>query len=124
MREADVMDKAEAKEKKREKKRKRKEREREFPLAYDWGSLPQGDDLNDEGDVAVGPTIAPLSDDGGYVSPEFDFPSDSEDERSDQPPPPTKRTRLSAGNKHDKRVGATTLAEEEELALQMLRRRQ
>ncbi|KZT64113.1 DEAD-domain-containing protein [Daedalea quercina L-15889] len=103
MKEADIMDKEEAREKKREKKRKRKERERE-EMGYDNG----------------GPAIAvvtPLDEDDGYVSPKFDLPSESEDEA-----PPAKRTKSSL-NKVDRRTGTTTLEEEEELALQLLRSR-
>ncbi|KAI0327508.1 DEAD-domain-containing protein [Cubamyces sp. BRFM 1775] len=103
LQQADVVDKAEAKEKKREKKRKRKEREREGE-AYD-------DD--DDGDVAMGPTVAELSDDDGYVSPEFDFPSDSDGSEDEQPPP----------KKAKQNPASTTLEEEEELALKMLRSR-
>ncbi|KAL1948548.1 hypothetical protein VTO73DRAFT_12623 [Trametes versicolor] len=107
LQEADVADKAEAKEKKREKKRKRKERERE------------GDDYDsDDGDVAMGPTVAAPSDDDGYVSPEFDLSSGS-DEESEFERPPTKKTKTTAPT----RTAASTLEEEEELALQMLRSR-
>ncbi|KAI0718427.1 P-loop containing nucleoside triphosphate hydrolase protein [Cerioporus squamosus] len=108
MKEVDVVDKAEAKEKKREKKRKRKEREREGE-----GS---GDD-DDLGDVAMGPTVAELSEDDGYASPEFDLPSHSEGEESEFEKPPSKKPRKEA------RPMASTLEEEEELALQMLRSR-
>ncbi|RDX46437.1 DEAD-domain-containing protein [Lentinus brumalis] len=108
MKEVDVVDKAEAKEKKREKKRKRKEREREGD-----GS---GDD-DDTGDVTMGPTVAELSEDDGYASPEFDLPSDSEGEESEFERPPSKKPRKEPG------ATASTLEEEEELALQMLRSR-
>ena len=66
--------------------------------------------------------LAPPDEDDGYVSPEFDLPSESEDEA-----PPAKR------HKHSKKgpgskgrqpgTGAATLEEEEELALQLLRSR-
>ncbi|KAI0372411.1 DEAD-domain-containing protein [Pilatotrama ljubarskyi] len=111
LQQADVMDKAEAKEKKREKKRKRKEREREGETYYD----------DEAGDVAMGPTVAALSDDDGYVSPEFDLPSASEDEESEYERPPPKKAKTTAAN-HKKPEG-TTLEEEEELALQVLRSR-
>ncbi|KZP30818.1 ATP-dependent RNA helicase dbp-4, partial [Athelia psychrophila] len=99
---ADVLDKEEALEKKREKKRKRKEREK---------AELDGDD---------GPSfamLAPIPDDDGYVSPDFDLPSASEDD-DDVPPPPKKRSKtLAAG------LSRTSLEDEEELALQLLRQR-
>ncbi|KAI0664113.1 DEAD-domain-containing protein [Cubamyces menziesii] len=103
LQQADVVDKAEAKEKKREKKRKRKEREREGEMY----------DSDDDGDVAMGPTVAELSDDDGYVSPEFELPSDSEGSADEQPP----------SKKAKQNPASTTLEEEEELALKMLRSR-
>ncbi|KAI0745161.1 DEAD-domain-containing protein [Earliella scabrosa] len=106
LREADVVDKAEAKEKKREKKRRRKERERE-------GEGHHGGD--DDGDAVLGPTVAELSEDDGYVSPEFDLPSASDGEESSDERPPAKKARKAAA--------LSTLQEEEELALQMLRSR-
>ncbi|KAI0634181.1 DEAD-domain-containing protein [Trametes polyzona] len=106
LQQADVVDKAEAKEKKREKKRKRKEREREGEGGYY---------SDEDGDVPMGPTVAELSEDDGYVSPEFDLPSGSDDE-SEYERPPQKKAKTSA-------PVATTLEEEEELALQMLRSR-
>ncbi|KAH9848528.1 DEAD-domain-containing protein [Lenzites betulinus] len=105
LQQADVTDKAEAKEKKREKKRKRKERENEGDDATSSG---------EDGDIAMGPTVAELSDDDGYVSPEFDLPSGSDNE-AEYERPPQKKART--------RPAATTLEEEEELALQMLRSR-
>ncbi|KAI0791502.1 DEAD-domain-containing protein [Irpex lacteus] len=99
LREADVVDRAVAKEKKQEKKRKRKERERE------------------ENGVNVGPTLAAAEDeDDGYVSPEFDLPPASESEEGQRAPPP-KRARASEGRRNK------SLADEEELALQLLRSR-
>ncbi|KAI0089434.1 DEAD-domain-containing protein [Irpex rosettiformis] len=98
LREADVIDRAVAKEKKQEKKRKRKERERE-----------------ENGDNA-GPTLAAAAnDDDDYVNPEFDLPSTSESE--EEPAPPPKRARASEGKRNN------SLADEEELALQLLRSR-
>ena len=55
--------------------------------------------------------IDPVEDDG-YVSPDFDLPPESDDE--DVVPPPAKRV---------KGPVKSTLAEEEELALQLLRGR-
>ncbi|KAI0942852.1 hypothetical protein AcV7_002148 [Taiwanofungus camphoratus] len=108
LKEADVVDKAQAKEKKREKKRKRKERERE-ELGYD------------DDDVAMVPIIASALGDDGYSSPDFDLPSDSEDDLSD-PAPPSKRTRT-LGKRVSNRAADMTLEQEEETALQLLRRR-
>ncbi|KAM5542404.1 hypothetical protein V8D89_003863 [Ganoderma adspersum] len=107
LREADVADKAEAKEKKREKKRKRKEREREGD-----GFL---DDDADEGGIGAAPVVADYSDDDGYVSPEFDLPSGSED-GSEPERPPTKKPRTKGA------PAQSSLEAEEELALKMLRR--
>ncbi|KAG6839697.1 hypothetical protein H0H93_005136, partial [Arthromyces matolae] len=73
MKVTDLLDKEEAREKKREKKRKRKERENEENMA--------------EGGGARQAELAPLSDDDGYVSPEFDFPDESDDGEDDAPPP-------------------------------------
>ncbi|KAI0767518.1 DEAD-domain-containing protein [Fomes fomentarius] len=105
LKEADVLDKAVAKEKKREKKRKRKERERE------------GHYGGDEEGGAAGPTVAELSDDDGYVSPEFDIPSDSDGEVGEDVRPPLKKPRRAAA------PVASTLEEEEQLALELLRNR-
>ena len=69
---------------------------------------------DDDGDVAMGPTVAELSEDDGYVSPEFDLPSASDEEESEDERPPAKKARKAA---------LSTLQEEEELALQMLRSR-
>ncbi|KAH9928023.1 DEAD-domain-containing protein [Epithele typhae] len=100
---ADVTDKAEAKEKKREKKRKRKQRELEGYCDVEDGEV-------------TGPIVAgPSDDDGGYISPEFDLPSESEGEaEADERQPPSKKARTHV---------VSRLAEEEELVLQMLRSR-
>ncbi|KZT08099.1 DEAD-domain-containing protein [Laetiporus sulphureus 93-53] len=114
MKEADVRDREEAKEKKREKKRKRKERERE-EMAYDAS----------DGDKPVA-TLAPLEEDNGYVSVEFDVPSESdEDEGFEAAPRPSKRTKTSTANGRDGngQSGLSRLEDEEELALQLLRRK-
>ena len=69
----------------------------------------------------TGAAIAALGaaddEDDGYVSPEFDLPSESEDEPA---PPPSKRARGAAG-KGNKDI-SRTLADEEELALRLLSR--
>ncbi|KAH9931522.1 DEAD-domain-containing protein [Fomitopsis serialis] len=104
MKEADVKDKEEAREKKRERKRKRKEREREG--------------MGDSGPMAA--TQDPLGEDDGYVSPEFDLPSEDEDEDE---APPAKRNRPSGGQGRKHSSDGATLEEEEELALQFLRSR-
>ncbi|KIJ63585.1 hypothetical protein HYDPIDRAFT_29379 [Hydnomerulius pinastri MD-312] len=101
---ADVVDKQEAKEKKKEKKRKRKERE-------------QGIERDQEAGHAV---LAPLSDDDGYVTPDFDIPSES-DEESDFAPPPLKRAKATSMSK-PRRPTAEDIEDEEELALRLLRK--
>lgn len=60
----------------------------------------------------VGPAVALSSDGDGYVSPVFDLPSESGDDRTHFSAPPRKKSR-------DK--PPTTLEEEEELALKLLR---
>ncbi|KAG2159287.1 DEAD-domain-containing protein [Suillus bovinus] len=99
---ADVVDKMEAKEKKREKKRKRKDRE-------------QGVDRDDAHDGVVA-ELAPSHEDG-YISPEFDLPS--EDEVQNTSPPPPKRSKRSASTKTD----SDGFEDEEEFALRLLRHR-
>ncbi|KAJ6588533.1 P-loop containing nucleoside triphosphate hydrolase protein [Mycena capillaripes] len=97
MRVANVVDKEEAREKKREKKRKRKEREKA-----------------EAGEIG-GPMIVEAPEDDGYVSPDFDLPSDSgSDEEETWAPPPTKRSKTSH----------TAVEDDEELALRLLRQRQ
>lgn len=60
--------------------------------------------------------LAPMSDDDGYESPEFDLPS--ENEHSDGPPA-AKRSKPSKVSSNDVEP---TLEDEEELALRLLRR--
>lgn len=113
--EADVLDRAEAKEKKQEKKRKRKEREREvspkelvgFPRSLTRCMLQENGE-------SLGPTIAQVDDDG-YVSPDFDLPSEQDSEEVREPPP--KRGRLQQSNRRN------DLAKDEELALRLLQSR-
>ncbi|KAF7292788.1 RNA helicase [Mycena indigotica] len=98
MKEATVLDREEAKEKKREKKRRRKEREREEAGMGGGKSA-----------VAMG-----AEEDDGYVSPEFDLPSEDSDDAGQElwaRPPPEKR----------RKTGTETLEEDEELALRLLR---
>ncbi|EKM57131.1 uncharacterized protein PHACADRAFT_119388 [Phanerochaete carnosa HHB-10118-sp] len=97
LREADVIDRVAAKEKKKEKKRKRKEREQEEMSG------------SDDDSAAFAPVIEPVEGEG-YVSPNFDLPPSSDEEDA---PPPSKRAKKSK----------FPLAEEEELALQLLRSR-
>ncbi|KDQ56841.1 hypothetical protein JAAARDRAFT_131946 [Jaapia argillacea MUCL 33604] len=106
LKEADVMDKEEAKEKKREKKRKRKEREK--------------GERDDDGDV--GATVEPVDDDDGYVSPEFDIPSgDDDDDGLEFVPPPAKRSRKTDGrSERTERQQWDTLEDDEQLALRLL----
>ncbi|KAF9652558.1 DEAD-domain-containing protein [Thelephora ganbajun] len=122
MQRADVDDKAVAKEKKREKKRKQKEREREeasliiILSTVSWACRAQRFlfQRGEDGDYG-GHTVAPPSDDDGYVSPAFDLPLELEDDRTHFSAPPKKKSR-----KGDK--PPTTLEEEEELALKLIRR--
>ncbi|KAJ7481739.1 ATP-dependent RNA helicase dbp-4 [Mycena latifolia] len=102
MRVTNVLDKEEAREKKREKKRKRKEREK-AAVGGDTG-----------GPMVVGP----VSDDDGYVSPEFDLPSDSGSEEETWAPPPTKRSKTSHTEPR-----RTAVEDDEELALRLLQQR-
>ncbi|KAI6015035.1 DEAD-domain-containing protein [Pisolithus orientalis] len=102
LKEADVLDKQLAKEKKQEKKRKHKEREK-------------GLRNNEEG--LHGPIVAPLSDDDGYVTPDFDLPSESE---SEVEPPPKRRKPSASGSLLPPRP--QNLEDEEELALRLLRK--
>ncbi|KAJ3896680.1 P-loop containing nucleoside triphosphate hydrolase protein [Lentinula edodes] len=88
---ADVQDKHDAREKKKEKKRKRKEREK----------------IAMEGGREVGAYVEPSDD--GYVSPEFDLPSESESEEESRP------------SKRSKVARPSVLEDEEELALALLR---
>ncbi|KAI0786991.1 P-loop containing nucleoside triphosphate hydrolase protein [Abortiporus biennis] len=108
LRELDVIDKEEAKEKKREKKRKRKEREREA-------------DGDHEVAVAV---VPPLDEDDGYVSPEFDLPSEADSDEDTFVPPPAKRSRGSQSTIPTEESSKTlTLEDQEERALKLLRNR-
>ena len=78
----------------------------------------QGEDFYDEDDDGYvgGPVVAEYSEDDGYVSPEFDLPSASDDEsRSARPPMKKPRTTEAPAE--------STLEAEEELALKMLRSR-
>ena len=67
----------------------------------------------------MAPMLAPVEDDDdGYVSPDFDLPSESED--SDVPPPPAKRAKPGPTSKAKE---LSSLAEDEALALELLRGR-
>jgi len=89
MKERDVVDKQEEREKKREKKRKRKEREK----ASQGGTIGSA-------------VVAPIPEEDGYISPDFDSPS--EDHTT---PPPSKR-------RH--KTKPRTLEDDEEMALRLL----
>lgn len=111
---ADVWDREQARERKREKKRKRKERERE----------ERGDTMGAEAGP-MGPTIDAADEDDGYLTPEFDLSSASEDGPS---PPPAKRSKSNRteGNhresKHNNRSSTNKgLEDDEALALRLLR---
>jgi hypothetical protein len=60
-----------------------------------------------------------MSDDGGYVSPEFDLPEDEDEVVS----PPTKRHKILGSGSGAPHSLHSTLEDEEELALQFLRKR-
>ena len=64
--------------------------------------------------------LAPADDDGGYVSPDFDLPSASEEE---EVPPPSKRSRQAGKGRKESSGAGQELADEEQLALQVLRGR-
>lgn len=66
------------------------------------------------------PMLPPVDDDDGYVSPEFDLPpASSEDE--EEAPPPSKRSKHYKVSPASPREDISTLEDEEELALRMLR---
>jgi len=108
MGEVDGRDKAEAREKRLEKKRRRKEAARAEHSVGDDG--------------ADGPTLAGAgNEDDRYVSPAFDLPSESE---HDDAPPLQKRQKLSKKSQEGPRQSRhTILADEEALALALLRGR-
>jgi ATP-dependent RNA helicase DDX10/DBP4 len=81
-------------------------------------------------DDRVGPIIAPLSDDDGYISPDFDLldrslDGDDEEEDVDTAPPPSKLAKTSSGpRKHSHiRSAEKVIEDDEELVLQLLRKR-
>lgn len=116
LKEADVIDRAVAKEKKNEKKRKRKDREREVWCSVIRWYPDSLSFLQERGIETVIPVLDAADDDDGYVSPEFDLPSQSDDERG----PFVKRVR----GQEERRttVGlSSTLADDEQLALRLLR---
>lgn len=129
MKVADVMDREEAKEKKREKKRKRKDRERAVSISSLSRILPTGANNNffqphgtDDGGTIVG--TAPPEEDDGYVSPDFDLPSESEVEDK-SPPVQAKKDSLGERPPSKKRKVDIDedIDEDEELALRLLRQR-
>lgn len=68
-------------------------------------------------EVAV---VASLSEDDGYVSPEYEFSDDSVDDEEDLPP--TKRSKTSKQDDKRGRTNENTIEDDEELALQLLRK--
>ncbi|KAI0302536.1 DEAD-domain-containing protein [Russula brevipes] len=108
MNEVDRTDKAEAREKRKEKKRKRKEAAR-------------AESSDNEG--MDGPTLASAeADDDGFVSPEFDLRSASDSEHVTTPP--QKRQKFATKSReHLRESQPTALADEEALALTLLRGR-
>ena len=77
----------------------------------------QGEDLydKDDGGYVGGPVLAEYSEDNGYVSSEFEFPSASDDQTGSARPP-LKKPRTT-----ETQIESTL--EAEELALEMLRSR-
>lgn len=61
------------------------------------------------------------SDDGGYISPEFDLPDLATDEEEEMTVPPSKKTKFSS-EPVMKSTHKSPLDEEEELALRLLGR--
>lgn len=82
------------------------------PLDRPLNLSEQAEGLDD-----TGPIIAPLPDDDGYASPDFDLPPGSDSE-NEVPPPKKQRNDNKKGMKTSQ---PTTLEEEEQLALQLLR---
>lgn len=125
MKSADVTDKQEAKEKRKEKKRKRKERERGVSgstliqyLTYSILGLKMHGERDDV-QVTLG---SPDDREGGYVTPDFDLPSEHEHEDIDLPPP--KRTKSSSSMSSVGRAGQPReIKDEEDLALRLLRKK-
>jgi len=106
MSEVDRRDKAEAKEKRKEKKRRRKEAER----------VEHSDGTGADGPTLAGPDTA----DDGHVSPEFEMGSTSEHDNH----PPKKRQKVPGKNRKElPEPRPTALADEEALALTLLRGR-
>ncbi|KAF8803387.1 hypothetical protein BYT27DRAFT_7260127 [Phlegmacium glaucopus] len=102
MRAADVTDKQEARDRKRDKKRKRKEKEKATT-------------------VQLGTTFQAPPDSDGYVSSDFDLPTDEE---KDMAALPSKKTRFGSVSSTPliKSTQKNALDEEEELALRLLGR--
>ena len=71
-----------------------------------------------------GATLEAQSDDGGYVSPEFDLPDLPTDEEEEMAAPPSKKTKFSSFSSKPeiKSTHKDSLDEEEELALRLLGR--
>ena len=77
--------------------------------------------------MQLGATLdAQQSDDGGYISPEFDLPDLPTDEEEAMVPPPSKKTKFGSFSSKSKVENKSThkdsLDEEEELALRLLGR--
>lgn len=71
-----------------------------------------------------GATFEAQSDDGGYISPEFDLPDLPTDEEEEMAAPPSKKTKFgsSSSKPEIKSTHKDSLEEEEELALRLLGR--
>ncbi|KAL5520774.1 DBP4 [Sanghuangporus sanghuang] len=106
LKDADVEDKALAKEKKREKKRKRKEKERQERAAPGSGA------------VQIEPTVV-----NGYESPNFNFISSGSDADDDTYNVPlTKKRKIAKGSEIAPADVGTSLEDKETLALRLLGR--
>ena len=123
----DVVDKQEAKERKKEKKRKRKERERGVSESafLTLFNVSHAQTLSfpcmkmDETRAIVG---SPDDRDDGYITPDFDLPSENEGE-DDVVLPPPKRTKSSSWSKSGHAAEPHDVNDEEEMALQLLRKK-
>ncbi|KZT60026.1 DEAD-domain-containing protein [Calocera cornea HHB12733] len=107
LRVVDREDKEVAREKKKEKKRKRKEREREML----------------DGEKGAGPVVAlgeEGGDDDGYVSPDFGFIGDEEEEGEREAPPAKRRKKARHNAEAEAEAEGGDLAAQEALALQLL----
>ena len=71
---------------------------------------------------AVATLGAQQSDDGGYISPEFDLPDVATDEEEEMKAPPSKKIKFGSSKTENKSSHKYLHDEEEELALRLLGR--